>query len=127
MPEPLRQYVILRHVVADGRHWDLMLEQGETLATWQLARDPAVLAPEDAGEIIPAKRIGDHRRAYLEYEGPVFGQRGHVTRVDKGTYELITRTPTERLVRLHGDLLRGLFRVAGEMPGVEGTLQRVGG
>ena len=30
------RFVILHHRLAGGEHWDLMLEHGESLATWQL-------------------------------------------------------------------------------------------
>jgi len=33
---------------------------------------------------MPAERIGDHRRAYLDYEGPSGGGRGKVSQADAG-------------------------------------------
>src|SRR5690606_19644383 len=125
MPENLRQYVILHHVLADGEHWDFMLDQGETLATWQLASDPAGLAPADAQTAIPARRIADHRRAYLDYEGPVSRGRGTVTRVDRGVYEPIELTSSEWGIRLKGQLLSGDFRLTAIGDLAEGTLSRV--
>jgi hypothetical protein len=76
------RYAILEHD-HPVRHWDLMLEVGEVLRTWRLQ------APPEAGCAIPAEPLGDHRRMYLDYEGPVSGNRGTVRRWDAGDYELI--------------------------------------
>ena len=54
-------------------HWDLMLDTGETLRTWRL--EPALPG------VIRAEPLGNHRRAYLDYEGPVSGNRGSVQRL----------------------------------------------
>lgn len=35
-----------------------------------------------------AEQLADHRLAYLEYEGPVSGNRGQVTRWDAGQYQI---------------------------------------
>jgi hypothetical protein len=61
-----------------------MLEQGDVLLTWQLLKDLAGPDPFP----VPARRLGDHRKAYLTYEGPLSGNRGHVRRIDEGTLEL---------------------------------------
>ena len=37
-------------------------------------------------------RQADHRRIYLDYEGPISGNRGHVRRVAGGECELHART-----------------------------------
>ena len=63
-------------------HWDLMLECGHALRTWRLDRIPTVAAT------IPAEPLPDHRLAYLDYEGPVSGDRGSVKRVDAGEFTL---------------------------------------
>src|SRR5436190_3749443 len=81
-------------------HWDLMLESGDVLRTWALERLPrdwrAVRSitsavhpncPLLAGEnIVAALQLRDHRRDYLELEGPLTGDRGTVMRVAVGTY-----------------------------------------
>jgi hypothetical protein len=75
------RFVILAHTVNGLTHFDLMLDVGEVLLTYQLVRWPLA-----AGESCAAPRIGDHRRAYLEYEGEVSGGRGSVKRVQAGTW-----------------------------------------
>jgi hypothetical protein len=64
-------------------HWDLLLELDEQgpLATWRILDDPGHGSPWRA-EPLP-----DHRRIYLDYEGPVSGDRGTVTRWDTGVYQ----------------------------------------
>ena len=39
------------------------------------------------GDTCAFKELDPHRRAYLEYEGEVSGNRGTVKRIERGTYE----------------------------------------
>ncbi len=112
------RFVILHHTSAEGEHWDLMLECGDTLLTWQLLTDPlawfASVERPRVGEgtppgPIPARRIGDHRKVYLEYEGRISGDRGHVRRVDDGTMTLVERTERRCEVVLNGRRMTGRF------------------
>lgn len=75
------RFVILHHASPRGDHWDLMLENEEALTTW-------ALPPQTLGEafVCTAAPLPEHRLAYLEYEGPVSGNRGSVRRVDAGSY-----------------------------------------
>lgn len=77
-------FALLEHETADGVHWDLLVEQpgASLLATWRLARNPL----EHTG-LIAGERIADHRRLYLDYEGPVSGDRGTVRRLARGNVE----------------------------------------
>ena len=104
------RFVILHHTVHGGEHWDLMLEHGDVLLTWQLFSDPT------ASPVFPlrARRIGDHRKRYLDYEGPISGDRGHVTRVDHGVVEIaeIEELAVSRVrFRLLGRRLTGAFEL----------------
>jgi len=106
----LPQFVLLEHRW-NGVHWDLMLEDGEALRTW------AIDAPVVPGAELPARLLAAHRRAYLDYEGPVSGGRGAVRRIDRGVY--VPRVWREDRVRveLAGTQLVGtaeLWRVGGE-------------
>ncbi|MEN6506227.1 MAG: DNA polymerase ligase N-terminal domain-containing protein [Planctomycetaceae bacterium] len=82
------RFVILEHSGHGAVHWDFMLESGAALATWQVGCDPCGLA---VGEEAAARRLADHRLAYLTYEGAVSGGRGSVRRVASGQYELVER------------------------------------
>ena len=92
-------YVILAHSGPGALHYDLMLAAGSSLATWQLPHPPRDLA---IGLDVPAPRLPDHRRAYLTYEGPISEGRGHVRRVEAGSYDRIVSAPGRWLVRLAG-------------------------
>ena len=98
------RYVILTHDHPQ-LHWDLMLEAGEILRTWRLS------APPQAGAKVRAEPSFDHRRLYLDYEGPVSGDRGSVCTWDRGTYEPLREDSADSLgvlaVRLRGTRLRG--------------------
>ena len=99
------RFVILLHRLGDGEHWDLMIERGDLLATWQLARNP--LTP--GAWPIPARRIGDHRKAYLQYEGPLTRNRGSVARIESGTAKLTEHGPTRYNIQFTGAELTGDF------------------
>jgi DNA polymerase ligase (LigD)-like protein len=85
-------------------HWDLMLESGGVLRTWALTEMPRMSAP---GQSMDTERLADHRLAYLEYEGPVSGERGTVRRVDAGTFETLVEAHDRWEVALSGNVLRG--------------------
>lgn len=97
------RYVILYHempTISDrASHWDLMLEQAGALATWALDEPP------QPGHVVAAQRLADHRLAYLDYEGPVSGDRGSVTRWDHGQYRLVSQSDKEWVVELSGTRL----------------------
>lgn len=76
------RFVILEHRW-DGIHWDFMLEDQGVLRTW------AILAPIQVGIDLKAKRLPDHRIAYLDFEGEISGDRGSVVRVDRGSFEAL--------------------------------------
>jgi hypothetical protein len=114
MPESSAAFVLLRHKTANEVHWDLGLEQGDTLATWRILQDPtnrARINPDESLLPIPAERIGNHRKAYLEYEGPLSGDRGHVTRIDRGHWEALKLTTDTWEFRLTGAMLTGRYRL----------------
>ncbi len=95
------RYVILRHETPQGIHFDFMLEAGGALKTWSLAEPPR------PGVEIECQALADHRLAYLDYEGPVSGGRGTVTRWDQGTYTLEQQSEGEWVIDLAGERLAG--------------------
>jgi hypothetical protein len=98
------RFVILEHD-HPFLHWDFMLEAGDALATWRLSAPPA------AGAEVDAEAIGDHRPAYLDYEGPVSGGRGRVVRWDAGTFDWLGRDEGRVVVELDGGRVRGVARL----------------
>jgi hypothetical protein len=107
MHESHPQFVLLRHERGDAIHWDLGLDMGGALATWQILENPEKLA--EANLPLAARRLGAHRRAYLDYEGPISGNRGHVTRVDRGPWQLVEQRADLWRFRLEGRVLYGAF------------------
>lgn len=104
------RFVILRHELppesARASHWDVMLEQGGALCTWAC---DALPGPDVT---VQATRLADHRADYLEYEGPVSGNRGTVTRWDDGEYEVTCRSARHWIVQLAGRNLIGCLTLA---------------
>jgi hypothetical protein len=115
------RFVLLRHELPPGgdvaSHWDLMLQQGDSLLTWRLESLPAgwTLADDSPGRTdnwqasieVAAVRLADHRLTYLDYEGPISGDRGKVRRVDDGEYEAMDSSSGRYHVQLDGDVLKG--------------------
>lgn len=92
-PLSSRRFAVLRHELAPGDvHRDLLVAgapEGKLFA-WKLAGP----LPESPGESVAAERNFDHRELYLEYEGPVSGGRGTVSREHGGLLEDVSGEPT---------------------------------
>jgi hypothetical protein len=99
------RFVILEHD-HPVLHWDLMLQHGAVLRSWRLLR-----SPETPGEAIDAIAIGDHRPMYLDYEGPVSGDRGTVKRWDAGDYEADEDDAASLRLDIRGRRLIGAARL----------------
>ena len=91
-----------------GSHCDLMLECAGVLRTWVIESLPHNWS---AGKNIAAERLPDHRLAYLDYDGPVSGDRGEVRRVDWGTFEFMHDSADRCEVVLAGEVLRGTIEL----------------
>jgi DNA polymerase Ligase (LigD) len=84
-------------------HRDLLLERDGVLKAWRLPADGSPDTPSEAVE------LPDHRLHYLDYEGPVSGDRGSVRRFDGGEVVWIVVEPDRCEVRLFGGEFRGVF------------------
>ncbi len=84
-----------------------MLEYEGVLLTWQLPSPPA----SRAALPIPARRIADHRLVYLDYQGPVGGDRGSVARYDTGPLVVLSMAESVLRIRLEGKRLSGGFEL----------------
>lgn len=82
-------------------HLDFMIESGDRLRSWRLLGEPA------PARTLAAEGIGDHRKDYLDYTGPVSGGRGRVERWDAGTFALNEETADEVRLTLWGDRIKG--------------------
>lgn len=122
MPQATGRFVILHHFGCGRPHWDFMLEQDESLATWKVYHDLLEVGKEE-WELL---RIGDHRPAYLDYEGAVSGRRGEVRRVCSGTYALHEKKSQAWMIRLRSAELAGEFELR-EADGERWLMRRVGG
>lgn len=79
-----------------------MIERGDHLQTWRLSSLPVDRRPVDA------EPLHDHRKIYLDYEGPISDGRGVVTRYDHGCCEIQNDSPERLAVRLTGAKLDGV-------------------
>jgi hypothetical protein len=112
------RFVVLHHELPPGAarssHWDLMFEVAGALRTWAIETPPKEW---QAGE---ALALPEHRLAYLDYEGPVSGDRGAVTRYDAGDYCVVREAPGHWTLDLAGKRLRGRLSLERIDLGAEG-------
>lgn len=112
------RFAILEHTGAPndpaGRHFDLLIEAGESCRTWRLAT-----LPEPGGQSVAASELPSHRLAWLDHAaGEVSGGRGFARRVDAGTWRSATGdavdVATSSHVALHcaGDVLAGRLEIS---------------
>ncbi len=105
------RFVILRHRLPAHSdrvdHFDWMFESEDgQLETWATVKLPGKDRPVEAEPLAP------HRRDYLDYEGPVSGDRGDVQRLEQGTYSVVQSTESQRTFRLQGQRLAATIQIA---------------
>ena len=125
--------VVLRHTSGAEVHYDWMIQQPDTqrtgdpdarhLATWRIDSPPSAW---QTGDRVAALAIGDHRMAYLTYEGELSGGRGRVDRVASGTARAVSWAASGALleVSLGGFSGRVQLRREGDAEAREGGEQR---
>ncbi|MBC7784718.1 MAG: hypothetical protein H7144_12845 [Burkholderiales bacterium] len=81
------RYVVLHHLDIPDPHYDLMLDPDgvSPLHTYRVIQWP----PTESDRFT---RIDDHRRIYLDYEGPISGGRGRVILIVRGIYNCCEET-----------------------------------
>ena len=114
------RFVVLHHTGVGEPHFDLMFEQARSLATW---RSPCPLR-EIADQPVPVTHIGDHRLAYLDYEGALSGGRGRVERIERGTFMGKQIENDDWHLVITGDLTVGEIRFARDGAGEGWFTQR---
>lgn len=97
--------VLLLHELPDGtRHYDWMLkvegcaDPGRPLATFRVSERIDL-----AEGRVEGGRIGDHREAYLTFEGDIGQGRGRVTRMARGQAVIESITGTDLAVTVRWD------------------------
>lgn len=102
-----RRFVVLRHEQDGHHHFDLMIDTGPALATWKMPEPPETTraVPQDC------LRLPDHRRRYLDYQGPLSENRGEVTRHDDGHCIVHACSPVCWEITFYGRELRGRVRL----------------
>lgn len=102
------RWVLLKHTLSDGdSHFDWLLEDPSD------PHGPLISFRLDADLIWPpigpfdALRIQPHRRTYLDYQGPVSGNRGHVVRIVAGESPIVS-SPQSIRIGLSSGMLVGI-------------------
>lgn len=105
------RFVILLHkpgtASAHLKHFDFMMEtqEGTELSTWRWDRLP------NASIEFQGLQLAPHRLEYLNYEGEISGERGHVSQQVTGTYlEAISCRDSEWEIQLESEELTGILR-----------------
>ncbi len=99
----MQKFVIQEHIQKNSRHWDLMLQQGDVLATWQIPLPPS----QWPGKPVSCRKIFDHRLQYLTYEGPLTQNRGSVKIYAAGTCQIVDSLKNYWRINLQSDNIRG--------------------
>lgn len=99
MTHDSQRFVVLYHELPETldrpNHYDFMLESGHVLLAWAMEN------PLETGLTLMAQRLNDHRKEYLDYQGPVSGDRGQVSRIMSGHYRPVENAnPTTTTVIL---------------------------
>jgi bifunctional non-homologous end joining protein LigD len=106
-PSGLPRFVVQEHH-ARRLHWDLRLERDGVLVSWAV---PKGIPPDPATNHL-AVHTEDHPISYLEFEGDIpkgnYGA-GRMTIWDRGTYDCEKWWPSEVIVVLHGERVRGRY------------------
>lgn len=93
---------------ASHHHFDLRLEVNGVLKSWAIPKSP----PKDKTSKRLAIQVEDHPLAYANFHGIIpegnYGA-GKVIIWDKGTYELINKSPKKIEFVLHGKKLHGNY------------------
>ncbi len=86
------RFAVLHHILPPGAekasHWDLLLEQPDP--TPQFDFEPGLwtfevsIPPEKWGPSTCVRKLPNHRKIYLDFQGAVSGDRGEVVRVLSG-------------------------------------------
>lgn len=92
-------YVVLFHDWESGPHFDWMFEAEEGLRTWATAERLML----DEADAATATELPPHRAAYLDYQGPVSGNRGSVRRVERGTFRVLLDVADRYELEVTGD------------------------
>lgn len=107
------RFVLLRHEMpessARASHYDLMLERADDLFTLEL------IEALQRGVAQLARELTPHRKAYLDFEGPVSQDRGEVHRIDRGSLTIVSWTDSKIEADLSGQTLRGRLTLEREV------------
>ncbi len=108
-----RFVVLCHHLPVESprsTHWDWMFEVDGVLETWASPPLDALFDVDQNATIsVNCQRLADHRLKYLDYSGPVEGDRGSVERMICGTYDFLEQCGSCR--RLFARASSGNFEI----------------
>lgn len=93
---PKGKFVILKHTDKGPNHFDLILEGHELCPTFQF---------EDL-DLKAGKRIQDHRKKYLTFEGQISPEKGTVAQADCGDFVF-----ESNLLTLNGKINKMILKI----------------
>lgn len=103
------RFVLLHHDWPES-HWDFLVDldgNSERVPTWSL--DAPLLDQPSHGK---AQKLSDHRRIYLDYQGPVSGDRGTVRQVMTGTIEVVRQNQDDlEFILIESAVLKGTLAI----------------
>lgn len=127
---PTRRFVILEHTTREGVHHDLLIDRPQTpgpiddgldsyaRTLWAARIGPPPNQWLKLGQVALTP-LPTHRKLYLDYEGPIAGDRGSVQRVAGGDTEVAAWSDSQKTLRF---VLQGSAITLTIMPGKDGML-----
>lgn len=91
------------------KHWDWMFETHGTLVTFR--SPPGCLNELQSGQPQEWTPLPNHRLQYLDYEGPLTGQRGKVKRVFTGDFLWLEKETARLRMHLAGPTIQGILEI----------------
>ena len=108
-----KRWTLLEHIGApddpSGRHFDLLLEDGQGCRTWRLSTIPLIDGPRVSAQLLPI-----HKLDWLEKTNAVLsGGRGRVNQVMAGKFRgVLSHNPKDRMhVFLQSPKLEGILEI----------------
>ena len=96
----MHRSTVLLHTLPNGEsHFDWLIDQPtisceHRLLSWRCELNPSAIDHPAKAPLLhfTGEQLPDHRAIYLEYEGPISGNRGHVQRIAQGDVDTCSQS-----------------------------------
>jgi hypothetical protein len=102
---------VIHHHLAEKEHYDFMIEtkENEMLTTWRIALSDLDLLQK--GAEVKAQRIQNHKKFFLDYEGPLSSGKGSIIIFDSGFCKINLKAGNRFECEISGEIFKGIIRI----------------